>query len=79
MAGVVVVDRLRTIDHLSMIRADIGNRSHKRMPGTDVGDCTPNSPRYSTGAFGFGSHVSDVAGPPRIHRMMTDGWRPGRR
>ena len=46
------------------------------MPGTLV-FMTPNSPRYSTGASGLGSHMSIWLGPPRIHRMMTDGWRVG--
>src|SRR5262245_24552741 len=57
--------------HLCMSLADRGNRSHSRTPGIDVG-IVPNSPRYSTGASGFGSHVSWCAGPPRIQRMMTD-------
>ena len=49
------------------------------MPGTLV-RMTPNSPRYSAGASGLGSHMSMWLGPPRIHRMMTDGRRvAGRR
>src|SRR5262249_20186481 len=56
-----------------------GRRSHRNTPGTVVGR-TPNSPRYSAGASGFGSHVSIWLGPPRIHRMMTDdaGEEPAR-
>src|SRR4051812_50105373 len=53
----------------------IGSMSDRRMPLTFVGE-TPNSPRYSTGASGLGSHMSMCDGPPRIHRMMTDGSRP---
>src|SRR5262245_15492792 len=45
------------------------------MPGTLVG-FVPNSPRYSAGAAGLGSHMSMCDGPPRIHRMITDGRRP---
>src|SRR5262249_18652973 len=63
--------RLRTIDHLSMTRPDIGNRSPRIMPGTLVGE-VPNSPRYSIGASGLGSHISMWLGPPRIQRMMAD-------
>src|SRR5580700_10620504 len=59
------------IDHLSMIFADIGNRSMRLMPGTFEG-FVPNSPRNSTGASGFGSHISMCDGPPRIQRMMTE-------
>jgi len=39
--------------------------------GRNVG-IAPNSPRYSTGAFGFGSQVSCWLGPPRIQRMITE-------
>src|SRR3954451_11884478 len=59
------------IDHLSMIRALIGSRSQIWIPGTLV-DIAPNSPRYSKGAYGLGSHVSCWLGPPRIQRMITD-------
>src|SRR6185437_7332864 len=59
------------MDHLSMMRPDIGSKSPRRIPGTLLG-LTPNSPRYSTGASGLGSHMSMWLGPPRIHRMMTD-------
>src|SRR5437762_11749738 len=62
------------IDHLSMIRALIGKRSQIWMPGTLV-LIAPNSPRYSIGASGFGSHVSCWLGPPRIQRMITDFCR----
>src|SRR5262245_8947561 len=64
------------IDHLSMIRALMGSRSQIWMPGTLVG-IAPNSPRYSIGASGFGSHVSCWLGPPRIQRMMTEFSREG--
>src|SRR5262245_34877090 len=63
------------IDHWSMILPDMGSRSDRIMPGTLLG-CTPNSPRYSAGAFGFGSHISMWLGPPRIQRMMTDLFEP---
>ena len=55
-------------------RPDIGSMSESMIPGTLVGP-TPNSPRYSTGAFGFGSHISIWLGPPRIHRMITEFLR----
>src|SRR4051812_36139651 len=41
------------------------------MPPTLV-DIVPNSPRYSAGALGLGSHMSMWLGPPRIQRMMTE-------
>src|SRR5262245_40841528 len=59
------------IDHLSMMPAQRGNMSDSRMPGTFV-RMVPNSPRYSAGASGLGSHMSMWLGPPRIHRMMTE-------
>src|SRR5262245_60579630 len=62
------------MDHLSMIFAHMGSKSPRRMPGTFVG-IVPNSPRYSGGAFGLGSHMSIWLGPPRIHRMMTEFLR----
>src|SRR5579871_5284101 len=54
-----------------MIFAHIGSKSPRRMPGTFV-SIVPNSPRYSSGASGLGSHMSIWLGPPRIHRMMTE-------
>src|SRR5262245_65757690 len=62
------------MDHLSMTRPHIGSMSDRMMPGTLVG-MVPNSPRYSAGAFGLGSHMSRWLGPPRIHRIITDGLR----
>src|SRR5258708_6347560 len=62
------------MDHLSIMPAHIGSMSDSVMPGTLVG-MVPNSPRYSAGALGLGSHISMWLGPPRIHRMMTDGFR----
>src|SRR6266849_8606613 len=64
------------IDHLSITCAHFGSISESVIPGTLV-DMVPNSPRYSTGASGLGSHMSIWLGPPRIHRMMTDGRRVG--
>src|SRR5262249_7726090 len=37
----------------------------------------PNSPRYSAGASGLGSHISMWLGPPRIHNRMTELTRAG--
>src|SRR5262249_55187172 len=62
------------IDHLSMILPDMGNRSIRLMPGTFEGT-VPNSPRYSAGASGLGSHMSICEGPPRIHKMITEVLR----
>src|SRR5262249_1230935 len=62
------------MDHLFMIRAQRGQLVDRCTPGT-LERMTPNSPRYSTGASGFGSHMSMCDGPPRIQRMMTDGRR----
>src|SRR2546421_8711392 len=62
------------IDHLSMIRALIGSRSQICIPGTLVG-IAPNSPRYSSGPSGFGSHVSCWLGPPLIHRIIAERCR----
>src|SRR2546429_511738 len=45
------------IDHWSIIRLHRGSMSESRMPGTLV-PMVPNSPRYSTGASGLGSHMS---------------------
>src|SRR5204863_180578 len=56
------------------MRPHIGSMSESWMPFTLV-LATPNSPRYSTDASGFGSHMSMWLGPPRIHRMMTEGCR----
>src|SRR4051794_3268 len=63
------------MDHFFMTRPHMGSMSVNWMPGTAV-DLTPNSPRYSTGALGLGSHMSMWLGPPRIQRMMTHGSRP---
>ena len=48
-----------------------GNSSQTSMPGTLVG-IGRNGPRYSAGAFGLGSNVSNWLGPPHIQNRMTE-------
>jgi hypothetical protein len=59
------------MDHFGMILPHSGSRSHRLISGTRVGR-TPNSPRYSAGASGLGSHRSIWLGPPRIQRLITE-------
>ena len=59
--SVWVIDRIKQT--LSSRRAMPGRCSHTRTPGRAVW-MVENSPRYSTGASGFGSRVSCWAGPP---------------
>src|SRR5262249_28473735 len=56
---------------LSVTAAIFGNNSQKRTPGIRVG-MVPNGPRYSSGAFGFGSQVSSWLGPPHSQSKTTD-------
>src|SRR5437870_12341234 len=59
-----------TIANLSAIVACNGNSSQMSMPGMLV-RIGRNSPRISTGAFGFMSYVSIWLGPPSSQTMMT--------
>src|SRR6476646_4032337 len=65
----VCIDRITAI--LFVRPAIFGKSSQKRTPGVLVG-MVPNGPRYSIGAFGFGSHVSSWLGPPQSHNRTTD-------
>src|SRR5437763_1314736 len=60
----------RTIASFLAICACLGNISQKSIPGTAV-RMALNGPRYSFGALGFGSQVSNWLGPPHIQKRMT--------
>src|SRR4051794_22788771 len=58
-----------------MTRARRGSPSQTSSPGTALG-IDWNSPRTSTGAFGFGSNVSIWLGAPYKYSRMHDLARP---
>ena len=69
---------MRITASLSETPASFGNSSQNRTPGMRVG-MVANGPRYSSGAFGFGSKVSSWLGPPHSHSRMTAFADPGLR
>jgi hypothetical protein len=62
--------RDRTSAHFPITPATFGRCSQTRTPAAFV-SIGLNSPRYSSGASGFRSHMSMVAGPPPSHTRMT--------
>src|SRR5262245_54651375 len=62
---------LRTSENRSLRAASFGSNSVKRTPGVRVA-IVAKGPRYSTGAFGFGSNKSKWLGPPPNHSSSID-------
>ena len=67
----------QSTDRMTVIRSRIlacnGRCSQNLTPGTRVA-IVPKGPRVSTGASGFGSHVSRWLGPPESQNRMTALW-----